>query len=132
MRRGKSVFDVLRTEVFKRSGPAYYDDFGNITTNYQVIDEPIYGDLQIYKLRAFKQIEAPTGYTLQGAFYFSTMYEFNTLDQVTATPADIMEKDGRIYYFWCKLAGGTGGPLFTDRYNQYALLLQDLPNEGAP
>ena len=134
MRRYKSVFDVPRTEVFKRFEEAVYlDDNNNLVNGSEPVVIPdVTGDLQIYKRRPQSQLEAPTGYTLEGAFYFSTLLEFNLMDQVTAKRADIMEKDGRVWYFWRKVSGGTGGPLSTDSYNDYILLLESLPNSGNP
>lgn len=133
MRKFKSFFDVPRTEVFKRhTSGTYLDDNYNLVTLPPVVIPNVTGDLQIYKIRPIGQLEAPEGFTLQGAYRFSTLVELRTMDEVTATAADTMEKNGRVWYVWRKLAGGTDGPLSLDAYHDYVLVLQGLPNSGAP
>jgi hypothetical protein len=128
-----SFFDVPRTEVFRRyEAFAGFDANGDILEATETVLTGITGDLQIYKIRPIGQLEAPDGFTLQGAFRFSTKFELRTMDEYPARKADTMEKDGRIWYVWRKLAGGTGGPLSLDAYNDYVLVLQGLPNSGAP
>lgn len=132
MRRYSSVFDVARTEVFQRPGRTYLDDNNDLQTEPPTILEGITGDLQIYKSRPLGQVDAPEGFTLEGAYRFSTKTTLNTMDEVSATGADTMERNGRVWYVWRQLAGGTGGPLSTDEYNDYLLVLEGLPNQGSP
>ena len=129
----ESIFDVPRTEVFKRyNEESYLDSNWKRVQGAPTVLTGITGDLQIYKTRPIGQADTPDGYTLQGAYRFSTKYTLRTMEQVGAVAADIMEKNGRVWYVWRQLAGGTGGPLITDEYNDYILLLQALPNEGSP
>jgi hypothetical protein len=129
MRAYKSFFDIPRKEVFKRFGETYLDDNHNLVSDPPTVLKGVTGDLQVYHSLGITQNELPLGYTLTGAYWFSTTYPLRTMNDATATKADIMEKDGRVWYVW-KKEGGTEGPLSTDRYNNYVLLLEGLPNEG--
>ena len=129
MRDYKSVFDN-QTFTVQRYAATYLDANNNLVTpDASTFD--ITGDMQPDKLRQEQQLEAPQGYTLQDAKYLSTKSDLNTIEDVTATRADTITISGRKFYVWRKM-DWSGGPLATDKYKDYTLIMERLPNEGAP
>jgi hypothetical protein len=82
-------------------------------------------------MRAPQQVDSPEGYTLSGAMWMSSQTKLNTIEDVSATPADVTTIEGREYYVW-KVLDYTGSRLGIDKYLEYAMIMKALPNEGAP
>lgn len=128
MRGYNSIFNQ-QTLTIQRKAPSYLD------ANEDLIipdDAPfdIKCDIQPLNVRMTKQVEAPTGYTLSSARYVSTMAVLNTLDDEAAIAADETTIGGRTYYVWTS-DNWNDGPLSTDKYNDYILVMKRLPNSGS-
>lgn len=128
MRGYNSVFNQ-QTLTIQRKASSYIDDNENLVIpDADPFD--IKCDIQPLNVRMTKQVEAPNGYTLSSARYVSTMAVLNTLDDETATAADETVINGRKYYVWTS-DNWNDGPLSTDRFNDYILVMKRLPNEGS-
>lgn len=124
-----SIFDT-QLLTFQRSGESYIDENGDLQIDPKGRPFKARGDLQPMNTKLKKQLESPTGFTLQDAKYFSSKADLKTMEEVGNTAADTTTIAGRTYYVWAK-ADWSGGPLSTDAYKDYYLVMQRRPNEGA-
>jgi hypothetical protein len=128
MRGYDSVFNQ-QVLTIQRKGASYLNENEDLVIPDDVTFD-IKCDIQPIATRMTKQVEAPNGYTLSSAKYVSTMHILNTLDDEAAIAADETIINGRKYYVWTA-DNWNNGPLSTDRYNDYILVMKRLPNEGS-
>lgn len=122
-----SVFDC-QTLTIQRKGQAYLnDDRDLIIPSGEVFN--ISCDIQPLSVRMYKQLEVPTGFTLDAGIYVSTKTTLRTMDELDETGADETIYRGRTYYVWA-VADWNDGPLTTDCYKDYYLIMKRRPNTG--
>ena len=123
-----SVFDN-QTLTIQRKGQAYLNADRDLIIP-DVDPFTISCDIQPLSIRMYKQLEAPSGFTLEAGLYVSSKSTLRTMDEVGDTAADQTVYRGRTYYVWA-LCDWSGGPLSTDYYKDYYLVMKRRPNEGA-
>lgn len=122
-----SIFDCQTLHI-QRKGQAYLNESGDLL----IPDSQTFKiscDIQPLSIRMYKQLEAPSGFTLDAGLYVSSKALLRTMDEVGDTSADQTVYRGRTYYVWA-LCNWGDGPLSTDLYKDYYLLMKRRPNTG--
>lgn len=128
MRNYVSFFDTTKLSFCRSSGDGELDENNNWVESYDT-SVPVTGDLQPYKAKGYEQVSLPSGFTLRGAYLFSSKDCLNTVNDYGAKSADWVLLDNRKYFVAMKADWSKGSILSTD-YNDYILALQNNPNDG--
>lgn len=126
-----SIFDTTNLSFMRKSEGQGYLDQDNNWVEPEDVPVSAIGDLQPLRTNTFTQIPTPQGFSLKGGWLFSSKAKLRTVQEHTRTSADSTFIDGRRFYVASK-EDWSDGPLSTDQYITYYLMLEELPNNGAP
>ena len=128
MRAYTSVFDTTTLTFNRKAEGEGYLDINNNYIEPEGEDIVAIGDLQSHATSQYMQSPIAEGFTLNGSKIFSTKTELRTIDDYSATSADSTLIRGRRYFV--SSIAWEGGDVLSTNYNEYILVLQELPNDG--